>query len=98
MELVNIYRIFEDSRLWTSFFRLFLNFKTKLAIVNPKFSITLILPPISLQIEIVRHCYYPAAQSDDPHLRLRDDSGVSEIEGVGIEEERERELRMNAGM
>ena len=59
-----------------------------------------------LQVEIVRHCYYPAARSADPHLRLRDwagggggggnGSGVSDIEGV-LDGEEEKELRLNAG-
>ena len=58
-----------------------------------------------MQVEIVRHCYYPAARSADPHLRLRDwaggggmgnGSGVSDIEGV-LDGEEEKELRLNAG-
>ena len=62
-----------------------------------------------MQVEIVRHCYYPAARSADPHLRLRDwagggggggagngSSGVSDIEGV-LDGEEEKELRLNAG-
>ena len=57
----------------------------------------------------MRHCYYPAAHSADPHLRLRDwagggiggigggnGSGVSDIEGV-LDGEEEKELRLNAG-
>ena len=60
------------------------------------------------QVEIVKHCYYPAAGSADPHLRLRDweggttaagggnGSGVSDIEGI-LDEAEEKELRLNAG-
>ena len=60
----------------------------------------------------MRHCYYPAEHSADPHLRLRDwaggggggfggigggnGSGVSDIEGV-LDGEEEKELRLNAG-
>ena len=63
---------------------------------------------VFMQVEIVRHCYYPAAHSADPHLRLRDwagggvggvggnGSGVSDIEGV-LDGEEEKELRLNAG-
>ena len=61
----------------------------------------------------MRHCYYPAAHSADPHLRLRDwagggGGGFGGIGGGGngsgvsdiegvLDGEEEKELRLNAG-